>query len=179
MDVFDLALGCCPPAIAMALQRWSIPTDVTLEKLATAEQERAHMPASAAKLFEYNFKGLVAENGLVTTIVSFPSGILALAHVTQNNTIYVYFVLFVGLAVIASILYVISGHSPHDFTVQRFRYHENRMPLLVRKISYFRRLSGKAFLPFARIDAIRWVVYVLNGSIVVWALCTYVGQRLF
>jgi hypothetical protein len=163
MDYYDLALSIGPPSIATALQKWSIPSNKALAKYAADEGKRAGLSTATIKLIENNLRGAVAENNLAATLVSFPTGTLALFHAVHDklydDIIYLYVLIVVFIVMVLWIAHMIGGRSLHDIAVERFRSGRQK--------------AGKRFLPFGPLNAINISIYGINAALIAMALFFY------
>jgi hypothetical protein len=163
MDIYDLALSAGPPLIAVALQKWGIPSGRALAGYAASEGRRAGLSAATIKLIENNLRGAVAENNLAVTLVSFPTGALALFHAVhdqlQDELIYLYILVAIFIILCVAIGNMIGGRSLHDIVVERFRSWSQK--------------PGRRFLPVTPINVINGAIYGVNIVLIIMAVLFY------
>jgi hypothetical protein len=117
------------------------------------------LPEGTAHTIEFNAKGEVAVTALATTFVSFPSGLFILFRTKHDALMYIYVLLVFAICVLFCTWSLIDGQSPYQLAARRFRS--------------FSRRPGKRFSRFGPINALRWVVYGMNGLLIMLSASLY------
>ncbi|HVR55663.1 MAG TPA: hypothetical protein VMT72_02400 [Pseudolabrys sp.] len=157
MEIADLLLSAGPAIVAIALQRFSIPSERRLNREASDAQQR--MGVTRAPSLHYDFVGIAAVASLPIAFAAFAAGLLALAWAAKASV-----VLVAALGIPAAILAIwifnlVSGKSFYEITHQRLL-----SPLQ----------GSSRFLPFTTKHAIDYTVYSLNGLLALVAISLYI-----
>jgi hypothetical protein len=159
MHLADLILTCGPPALAIALQACSIPSNRALERGALDAQSKAGLPPAATKLIEFNLKGAVAVASLPTTFVSFGTGAFALVYTERGAVIYLFVLFCMAVLLGVFVWHVVSGRSYFDIVELRLR---SMWPVF-----------GSRFLPLTAGHVIAGAIYTTNGLLIALSLAFY------
>jgi hypothetical protein len=129
---------------------------------ASNEGARANFSQADIKILEHNTRGAVAESNLANTFISYPSGIFGLFHALPSAPIALYTALVVGILILLWINSVLGGKSMREIVDQPF----------------VSRWARRGAFKFSIVSVIDFLIYGLNGIIILTSVTVYILQRL-
>jgi hypothetical protein len=90
MDFSDLILAVVPPALAIAVDVFGIPSDKYLAAQGAAEQKKHSLPSSAATVITQTAKGAVSLSSMTPTLIAFVTSVFVIFHNEPDAINYVF-----------------------------------------------------------------------------------------
>lgn len=162
MTLPDVVFAALPPALAILLQRFPLPTDKYLAAKASERQAKAKLPPEASDMILETAKGALAVASFAPTLVS--SIISAYALLYDRPDVREYALILLVSAIVIGLLAVsqLSRYAPFELSTTRLR-----VPLPFKR---------NILLPITWTGVINWAIYGINGLLIVLAVAKYFGR---
>lgn len=157
MKLADLVIAAVPPALAILLQLFPIPSDRYLDNAARERQRRGGLPLEAGDMILGTVKGALSIAAFVPTMMSLILSSMALLYDRDDFAEWLSLWVCLGMVVVVVLTSCLTRFAPFELETTRLR-------LL---------FMPRVLLPMTWAQVINWVIYGTNLILVALAVAKF------
>lgn len=157
----EFVFAAVPPALAIAIEGFSLPSGDYLKAKAVERQKLAALPEAASDMIHQMSMGAVSMSSIAPTLITLVTTVFAIFGTEPNAVFYDFGCVVFAILMTLCVVKLLSKYGPYELTTNLI------------KLPFKMKIRNSHYLPVTRAKVLHWGIYLTNALLIVASIAVY------